>query len=742
MSKDKYIDNLKKKNQENKLIISNGNLYENNGKKIISSYNKIDDNEYINNLNKLSRNIGYKKPYKFKNSSDLKQNETSIIPMKNKFKIVLFFNTLIDNKTKFGLTKNNSDIEFNSKFKSINYRKNQDDWRQFESNKIGVILGKKNPSNVFDSRPKQVDIFNEKKISMSSFKLLHEKKPLIVNNSISSDFFKFKNKLESHSNNILNFKNKNIKNNSFSLNDRLDNSPVELKFLSIKIENPGSTCLSNKTCYEFQIFNASTSQTDDNEKVKNNKNLFKENEIYNHTSQQKYPKFNKYIKSLKVTKSKQKNTLLNKRIYSSDKSCLNKRKRNEFSIEKNGNKRLYNCNEFKNNSIEILINNLSKISDEIINPMSAMKLKNFKNKFNICKNCSDNSKDNQLNNMKLSDKLNRDNLITSSNSNEATEIKKTIWLKKNKKRSNKKNKTNKTFKKISNREQRKNKDERIKFKKSILSVTDEYSSLEIFNNTQNITKIIVTTETSLNSSQTNDNVCSTLWNFLQLCSIENKRKNRLKSYKISIKIPDLINNFLFNNFTTIKMVNKNKMDLKKINPQDDDDFFQEKNCSSILECPIDMKILKRENNNTLNVLLDKKTSESKIINNSSIDEKKTEIKFINLNNLDNLLENGNLILSKCRDDEHTCDANKCIDKKYMCDNVNHCVDLTDESSCDNKLIIINKSECNWTNEFQCQNGDCIPFNLVCNDKFDCSDGSDESCPNSKGTIIIKINKND
>ncbi|XP_060569363.1 LDL receptor repeat-containing protein egg-1-like [Ruditapes philippinarum] len=73
---------------------------------------------------------------------------------------------------------------------------------------------------------------------------------------------------------------------------------------------------------------------------------------------------------------------------------------------------------------------------------------------------------------------------------------------------------------------------------------------------------------------------------------------------------------------------------------------------------------------------------------------------------------------QCSDSEFRCTNGQCIPLEKRCDSYEHCIDGTDENSCD-----ICKE-----GTFHCDLVRCIPSRLVCDTYADCKDGDDEkSC---------------
>ena len=85
--------------------------------------------------------------------------------------------------------------------------------------------------------------------------------------------------------------------------------------------------------------------------------------------------------------------------------------------------------------------------------------------------------------------------------------------------------------------------------------------------------------------------------------------------------------------------------------------------------------------------------------------------------LDNSDEQQNCTSVTCKADEFRCDSGKCIPAMFKCDSDNDCKDLSDEKNCTN-------FKCD-NSFFQCGNGKCIPNNWKCDKENDCGDSSDE-----------------
>ncbi|XP_072436733.1 complement factor I [Chiloscyllium punctatum] len=69
---------------------------------------------------------------------------------------------------------------------------------------------------------------------------------------------------------------------------------------------------------------------------------------------------------------------------------------------------------------------------------------------------------------------------------------------------------------------------------------------------------------------------------------------------------------------------------------------------------------------------------------------------------------------KCTNEEFTCVNGKCIPLKDLCNGIDDCADLSDESCC---------KKCN--NSHHCKSDVCIPSFSLCDGEDDCLDGSDE-----------------
>lgn len=85
--------------------------------------------------------------------------------------------------------------------------------------------------------------------------------------------------------------------------------------------------------------------------------------------------------------------------------------------------------------------------------------------------------------------------------------------------------------------------------------------------------------------------------------------------------------------------------------------------------------------------------------------------------LDNSDEEQNCTEVTCREEEFQCDSRKCIPNTFRCDSDNDCGDFSDETGCVNVTC-----EASY---FQCDNGRCIPVNWKCDSENDCGDSSDE-----------------
>ncbi|XP_064102114.1 low-density lipoprotein receptor-related protein 2-like [Macrobrachium nipponense] len=85
--------------------------------------------------------------------------------------------------------------------------------------------------------------------------------------------------------------------------------------------------------------------------------------------------------------------------------------------------------------------------------------------------------------------------------------------------------------------------------------------------------------------------------------------------------------------------------------------------------------------------------------------------------LDNSDEEQNCTKVTCREDEFQCQSGRCIPNTFKCDSDNDCGDFSDETGCLNITC-----EASY---FQCDNGRCIPMNWKCDSENDCGDSSDE-----------------
>lgn len=85
--------------------------------------------------------------------------------------------------------------------------------------------------------------------------------------------------------------------------------------------------------------------------------------------------------------------------------------------------------------------------------------------------------------------------------------------------------------------------------------------------------------------------------------------------------------------------------------------------------------------------------------------------------LDNSDEEQNCTKVTCREDEFACESGRCIPNTFKCDSDNDCGDFSDETGCVNVTC--------ETSYFQCDNGRCIPMNWKCDSENDCGDSSDE-----------------
>ncbi|KAK8402469.1 hypothetical protein O3P69_000706 [Scylla paramamosain] len=85
--------------------------------------------------------------------------------------------------------------------------------------------------------------------------------------------------------------------------------------------------------------------------------------------------------------------------------------------------------------------------------------------------------------------------------------------------------------------------------------------------------------------------------------------------------------------------------------------------------------------------------------------------------LDNSDEEQNCTDVTCREEEFQCLSRKCIPNTFRCDSDNDCGDFSDETGCLNMTC-----EASY---FRCDNGRCIPLNWKCDSENDCGDSSDE-----------------
>lgn len=92
-----------------------------------------------------------------------------------------------------------------------------------------------------------------------------------------------------------------------------------------------------------------------------------------------------------------------------------------------------------------------------------------------------------------------------------------------------------------------------------------------------------------------------------------------------------------------------------------------------------------------------------------------------------LSASAGLASGACRSTEFSCDGNRCLPLKWVCDGDPDCTDGTDEhpANCIGETGTALVRECRST-EFKCGNGNCIPSTWKCDGQDDCRDNTDET----------------